>query len=82
LHHVVLYYGESVDDVIEQISPPLDDPIAKEALDFLAEDFEDMSSIGPLRAAEFLGRSDEAGYKADVAGAIRELLQKCDVKTL
>jgi len=45
----------------------------------VAEDFKDMSSIGPSRAAEFLGRSDDANFKADVAGTIRELLQKCEL---
>ena len=82
LHHVVRYYGESVDNVVERISPLLDDSVALEALGFLAEDFGEISSIGPSRAAAFLGRSDDDGFKADVAGDVREFLQKCEITTV
>ncbi len=79
LHHMVRYYGKSVEEVAERIRPLLEDPITQKVLGFLAEDFKETSSIGPSWAAEFLGRSEDDGFKADVAGDIRELLQKCGV---
>ncbi|MDT8365427.1 MAG: hypothetical protein RRA15_02920 [bacterium] len=81
LHHVVRYYGESVDDVVQHLLPLLDAPVAQETLGFLAEDFREQTSIGPSRAAAFLGRSEDVDFKADVAGDIRELLQKCGFET-
>lgn len=81
LHHVIRYYGESVEEISDRIVPLLNDPIAQEALGFLAEDFKELSSIGPSRAAKFLGRPDDVDFKADVRGNVRGLLRKCGVKS-
>ena len=77
LQYVVRYFGEGIDEILAHLTPLLDDPITKEALSFLAENFETQTSIGPSRAAEFLGTPEDGDFKADVVGAVRELLKKC-----
>jgi hypothetical protein len=77
LQHVLRYYGDDPDDVVSRLTPLMDDPITTEALFFLSEDFQAPTSIGPSRAAEFLGTPEDVDFKADVVGAVRELLKKC-----
>ena len=77
LQHVLRYYGDDLDDVVSRLTPLMDDPITTEALSFLSEDFQASTSIGPSRAAEFLGTPEDVDFKADVVGAVRELLKKC-----
>ena len=54
----------------------MQEPEALEALRILAEDFETVGHVGPLRAAEFLhdGPNDDA--QADAWGAVRDLLEQ------
>ncbi len=77
LQHVVRYYGKDLGDVISRLTPLLDDPITAEALSFLSKDFQAANSIGPSRAAEFLGTPEDGNLKADIVGAVRGLLKKC-----
>ena len=77
LQYVLRYYGDDPDDVVSRLTPLIDDPVTTEALSFLSEDFQAITSIGPSRAAEFLGTPEDADFKADVVGAVRELLKKC-----
>ncbi len=60
-----------------RLVPLLDDPVTQEALSLLAEDFKPPGSIGPSRAAEFLGALEDGNLKADIVGAVRGLLKKC-----
>jgi len=54
----------------------LDDADARLAVAYLKEDFAGLDSIGPVRAATFLGRSDDDDFKADVGGLISRLVMR------
>jgi hypothetical protein len=49
-----------------RLRPLLDDANAREAIRVLAEDFATLDSLGPRRAAEFLSRSGDEAFCADV----------------
>lgn len=50
------------------------DPLTQEALKIIEKDFADADSIGPKRVADFLNRSDDENFLADVAGQFRQFL--------
>jgi hypothetical protein len=75
LFYVLQNYGKRyVEDVAAAMRPLLDDPTARQAIEIITADCTTITAIGPMRAAEFLGRSDEA-YRADLVGAATELLR-------
>jgi hypothetical protein len=74
LYYVLRHYGSAVEDVAARVSPLMDDASARHAVGHLQEDFASIDSVGPTRAAIFLGRSDDDGFKADVAGLVGRLL--------
>jgi hypothetical protein len=77
LFYLLRSYGTGVSDVASELRPLLSDPIAKQAMGHLVDDFRDSNSIGSRRAAEFLfGRADE-NTQADVVGFVRQLLNEC-----
>jgi len=80
LQHVVRFFGKSLKDVVARLVPLLNDPVTQEALSLLAEDFKSPGSIGPSRAAEFLGTPEDTDLKADIVGAVRDLLRKTGFK--
>jgi len=49
----------------------------KKALEILTRDFVDSDSLGPSRVAQFQYNEPNPDLQADVAGYIRELLEKC-----
>ena len=55
--------------------PLLDDPVAREALVVLEQDFTTSDSVGAMRVAAFLSREQDASLVADVAGFTREFLK-------
>ena len=57
----------------EATEPRLSEEIAKR---YLAEDFESVRHIGPLRAAEFLHGEPHDAAQADAWGAVRDLLDR------
>ncbi len=75
IYYVLRYYGENVEAVAGCLKPLLEDRVAREAVEHLREDFGQVDSIGPSRAADFLGRSDDAGFKADLVGLVQRLLR-------
>ena len=74
LYYVLRHYGDTVEAVARCLKPLLEDGVAGEATRYLREDFANMDSIGPARAAAFLGRLDDEGLRADVAGLVQRLL--------
>lgn len=77
LFYLLRNYGKGVADVAAELRPLLADPCAQEAMKYLRDDFHDINSLGPRRAAEFLfGRADEP-TQADVVGFVRDLLDAC-----
>ncbi len=77
LYYVVRNYGAGVSDVAARLVPLLGDPSAIEAVRILREDFGDHDGVGPRRVAEFLSGTPDDENQADVAGFVRELLNRC-----
>ncbi len=76
LLYVLENFGTTyVSDVANVLRPLLDNEPANDALVILKEDFSTADRPGPMRAAEFLGRSGDAAFRADKAGAVNELLR-------
>jgi hypothetical protein len=75
LFYVLRSYGKRyVEEVATAMRPLLDHPTTRGALEIIKTDCTTITGIGPTRAAEFLGRSDDA-YRSDLAGAATELLR-------
>jgi hypothetical protein len=76
LLYVLENFGATyVSDVANVLRPLLDNEPANDAVVILKEDFSTADRPGPMRAAEFLGRSGDAAFRADKAGAVNELLR-------
>lgn len=76
LLYVLENFGATyVADVANVLRPLLDNEPASEAVTILKEDFSAPDRPGPMRVAEFLGRSDDMAFRADKAGAVIELLR-------
>jgi len=75
LMYVIQSYGSGYGEVAEAIKPLLDDAKTQEALAILAEDFKSPGSLGPVRAAKFLGREGDETYRADLSGAASEIVR-------
>ncbi len=79
LYYVVRNFGQGVEDVAASFRPLLQDSDAIQAVKILRGDFLNLDGLGPHRVAQFLlGKRDDA-VQADVAGFIRQLLNKCDL---
>jgi Nucleotidyl transferase AbiEii toxin, Type IV TA system len=75
LWYVLRHFGDSAEEVGARLRPLLDDANAREAMRVLAEDFATLDSLGPRRTAEFLSRSGDDAFCADVAGLVSRLLR-------
>jgi hypothetical protein len=75
IYYLVQHYGENVEAIAGRLGPLLDDASAREAVEYLKGGFAAMDSIGPSRAAAFLGRSDDEEFRADVSGLILRLIR-------
>jgi nucleotidyltransferase AbiEii toxin of type IV toxin-antitoxin system len=75
LWYLLSHFGNSVEDVGARLRPLLDDSNAREAVRVLGEDFATLDAHGPRRAAEFLSRSGDDAFCADVAGLVSRLLR-------
>jgi hypothetical protein len=73
---VLRHFGAGVEDVRVALAPLLGEPEAQTALRYLAEDFQAVDSVGPIRAAEFIHgtRDDEA--QADAWGVVKDFLAR------
>ena len=74
IYYLLRHYGENVEAIAGRLRPLLDDVTARHAMGYLEEDFAQLDSIGPSRAAAFLGRSDDEGFRADAVGLVQRLL--------
>lgn len=75
IYYLLRHYGVDVEVIVGHLKPLLDDGVAREAIGYLHEDFAQLDSIGPSSAAAFLGRSDDEGFRADVAGVVQRLVR-------
>jgi hypothetical protein len=74
IYYVLPYYGAAVEDVAKRLTTLMDDEAAQEAVGDLREDFADLDSMGPVRAATFLGRRADDAFRADIVGLVLRLL--------
>lgn len=77
LYYVIRNYGNTVQDVADRLIPLLGDPVAREALAILRTDFQTIDHVGPLRAAQFLGRRGDEDLRADIVGYVLDLVEAC-----
>ncbi len=77
LYYVVRNYGAGPSDVAKALATHLTSNVAREALQYLGEDFAQPNSIGPVRVALFIESRRDEVIEADVAGFIGELLRLC-----
>jgi hypothetical protein len=75
IDYLLRHYGDSVEAVATRMRPLQADAAASDALTCLREDFADLESRGPIAVAAFLGRSDDEGFRADVAGLVQRLIR-------
>jgi hypothetical protein len=75
LYYVLRNHGEGPRSVADLFRPLLDDPVAREALVVLEQDFTTSDSVGAMRVAAFLSREQDMSLVADVAGFTREFLR-------
>ncbi len=77
LYYVIRNHGAGVDDVVAKLQPLLADAETQKALGILRRDFLDPESVGPRRTAEFITGDRDDAIQADVAGFVKQLLDKC-----
>ena len=70
-------YSSGIDEVCECLGPLLKKAETKKAVEILTRDFVYPDSLGPSRVAQFQYNEPNPDLQADVAGYIRELLDKC-----
>lgn len=75
LYYLLRYYGTGLAEVAEAIVPLLDDPDAREAIEWLARDYADADCLGPRRTALFRYGHEEADLEADALGLVQALLK-------
>ena len=75
LVYVLTHHGDDpVAGVAQAFTRIADEPEARQALDFLAEDFASVDHVGPKRHAEFLGDRDDDVYRQDAVGVVLAFL--------
>jgi hypothetical protein len=75
LVYLLTHHGsEPVAGVAEAFVRIADEPAAREALTFLAEDFASVDHVGPRRHAEFLGNRDDDLFCQDALGVVAAFL--------
>jgi len=77
LYYLVRNFGTGVDEVASRLKPLLGDALAKQAINYLREDFQDHDGLGPRRVAEFITGGFDDTVQADVVGFIGQLLKLC-----
>ena len=77
LWYVLRYFGAGLEEVVEQAGLIRHEPEFTEALRYLEEDFAGLASLGPMRLAEFLGRSVDDGLRADASGLVLTFVAAC-----
>jgi hypothetical protein len=79
LYYVLRHYGTGVEDVAARLRPIVDDPVTREALSYLADNFKTTDSVGPQRIAQFLEPEDPDAVCADATAFVRRLLDLAGV---
>jgi hypothetical protein len=75
LYYLLQHYPEGLQAIADALWPFRSDPAVEQAITFLRRDFAGIDGIGPMRAAEFLGLSDDEGFRGHVLGLVDGLLR-------
>ena len=75
LCYLLQCYADRPDEVAEVLRPLLDDADAREAMEWLTDDFADLDSLGPLRFARFLAGQRDEDLQTVAERAVQDLLQ-------
>ncbi len=75
LYYVLRSYTAGVDAIAEALAALMDDAKAREALQFLDEDFAEPDSIGPTRTARFLTEDLDENIQGESVAYVRQLLR-------
>ena len=75
LFYVLRHCGASVENLAARTRTLLDDTEAPRAIGYLEDDFAEIDSTGPVRAAGFLGVVDDEAFRADVVGLVARYLR-------
>ena len=79
LVYVLMNYGHgSMAEVVEAFAKIADEDVSKEALGFLAEDFESPDHVGPARAAEFTTGRQDSAIQTDAFGYVQDFLTQVE----
>lgn len=79
LFYVLRNYGGDLNDVVEHLSPLLDDENTRKAIEILQRDFLSANGVGPRRVAEFQTGGPDDVIQADVVGFVGDLLRRLGV---
>ncbi len=77
LYYVVRNYGRGIEDVAARLRPMLREPEAVEIPKILKSNFLDVTGLGPVRVAQFLGGGIDEEVQADVVGFMERLIHNC-----
>ena len=69
-----VWYGVGVERVAVSLEPMLGDPHVERALNVIRDNFTDLDSTGPRRAAGFLSEGPFDDIRADTVGLATNLL--------
>lgn len=75
---MVQTYGQGYEDVAGELKSLLTDPLAREALMVLRDDFTHHDATGPSRVANFLADGREDEVKASCASGVGQLVKIVD----
>jgi hypothetical protein len=76
LVYLLKNHGGGPEHVAEFLAPLLDDPDAKQAVEWLTEDFATLDSLGPVRAALFRYGVRDDYLQRDAHAVVQALLRK------
>jgi Nucleotidyl transferase AbiEii toxin, Type IV TA system len=74
LFYLLRHLGAGLADIVRRLGPHAHDPVAREALAMLREDFAEIDSVGPRRVAEFLLGTPDDVLQADARGLVLDFL--------
>ncbi len=78
LYYTIRNFSRGAEEVADRIIGLLPDTEGEKALGILGRDFTSADLVGPLRAAEFIGDTDQDVIRQDVVGFVNALLVRVD----
>jgi hypothetical protein len=77
LFYLLRHLNSGLTEIARRLEPHQGDPVAREALAILKEDFAQIDSVGPRRIAEFLLGVPDDELQADARGLVLDFLERC-----